>query len=173
MCSNSYRLERDHEWLGIAVEPSRQFEALKLNRKCCCLQTCISDKVETVTFVEDYLHGEHNHFSGIQKYADCHPQQGKHTSMSTETLAQVLRSQGAPKTIEYLSIDTEGSELMILSVFPFDEYMFRCITVEHNFVEPKRTQLHDLLVRNGYHRIELSATQWDDWYVHGSIMLER
>lgn len=38
-----------------------------------------------------------------------------------------------PKIIDYLSIDTEGSEFDILSNFNFKEFKFRIITCEHNF----------------------------------------
>jgi hypothetical protein len=34
----------------------------------------------------------------------------------TQTLPRVLREQGAPRFIDYLSLDTEGSELRILQV---------------------------------------------------------
>ena len=62
-----------------------------------------------------------------------------------------LRHHGAPKTIDYLSIDTEGSELEILSAFDFSAYHVRIITVEHNY-SPMRGKLHDLLTSNSFTR---------------------
>ena len=38
---------------------------------------------------------------------------------------------GAPSFIHYVSIDTEGSELEILSVFPFDLHVVGAFSVEH------------------------------------------
>lgn len=53
--------------------------------------------------------------------------------MVTRSLASVLREKGAPRVMDYLSLDTEGSEFAILSTFPFGEYAFRLMTIEHNF----------------------------------------
>jgi len=165
--SNSLRLERDFGWNGIAIEPSRQFEALQRNRKCCCLKECVGETEEEVVFLEDYLHGEHNHFSGMVKYADCHPQKGTEVHMTSRPLASLLRAQDVPNgVIDFLSLDTEGSELAILRAFPFSDYTIKAIAVEHNFVEPRRTEMRTLLESNGFKHIALSVSQWDDWYLH-------
>ena len=39
----------------------------------------------------------------------------------------------APKKIDYLTIDTQGSEFDILNTLNFDEYSFQVITCEHNY----------------------------------------
>jgi len=76
----------------------------------------------------------------------------------------LLGSSGAPTVIDYMSVDTEGSELEILGAFDFSRYDVRVITVEHNFTA-NRGSLHELLVRNGFSRKFESFSQWDDWYV--------
>eukprot|EP00164_Ancoracysta_twista_P002970 GFYU01003957.1.p1 GENE.GFYU01003957.1~~GFYU01003957.1.p1 ORF type:complete len:335 (-),score=52.34 GFYU01003957.1:118-1122(-) len=168
LINNTHRLEVQYGWTGIAVEPSRQFDALQRNRQCVCVKECLSDVVETVTFLEDYEHGEHNQFSGIQKYFDAHQVAGQTVEMRTKPLVDVLREHGAPHVIDFLSIDTEGSELVILSQFPFDQYRFHTIAVEHNYAEPKRTQMLALLKRHGYERVV--CAQWDDWFAHSSVL---
>ncbi len=77
----------------------------------------------------------------------------------------MLRSNNAPKIIDYLSIDTEGSEFDILNAFDFGEYSFRVITCEHNYTE-KRLLIHDLLKKNGYKRVFEEISLFDDWYVN-------
>ena len=62
--------------------------------------------------------------------------------------------------IDYLSIDTEGSELAILEGIDWSRYRFRCITVEHNFTE-QRQGIRKLLEAQGYRHRE---QQWDDWF---------
>ena len=47
--------------------------------------------------------------------------------------------------MDYLSLDTEGSELDILKAFPYQDFRFNCITVEHNFQERERAQILRLL----------------------------
>ena len=37
--------------------------------------------------------------------------------------------------IDYLSIDTEGSEFLILKNFDFQKHTIKLITVEHNYAE--------------------------------------
>jgi FkbM family methyltransferase len=85
-------------------------------------------------------------------------------TVQTVSLNDLLRHHGAPKTIDYLSIDTEGSELEILSAFDFSAYHVRIITVEHNH-SPMRGKLHDLLTSNGFTRAFEEFSDWDDWYL--------
>jgi hypothetical protein len=72
-----------------------------------------------------------------------------------------------PSKIQYLSLDTEGSEYEILSVFPFHKYTFGCITYEHNYEETKRSQVRQLLESQGY--IFDKQLEVDDCFVHSSV----
>ena len=76
----------------------------------------------------------------------------------------MLKKHKAPKEIDYLSIDTEGSEYEILSGFDFNEYDIKVITCEHNYGEI-REKIFDLLSANGYMRKLSKFSLWDDWYV--------
>ena len=87
--------------------------------------------------------------------------------MATISLLDVLDNANAPLFIEYMSLDTEGSELEILKNFDFRKYTFGLIDVEHNFVEPRRTEIKNLLLSNGY--IYIGGNQWDDMYKHSSV----
>lgn len=66
----------------------------------------------------------------------------------------MLRQHNAPAVMDYLSLDTEGSELDILKAFPYQDFRFNCITVEHNFQERERAQILRLLEANAYVRGE-------------------
>jgi len=70
-------------------------------------------------------------------------------------------------TLHYLSLDTEGSELEILKSVDFQKYIFGLIDVEHNYVEPRRSQIKNLLTSNGY--IYIRENRWDDCYKHQSM----
>jgi len=70
----------------------------------------------------------------------------------------------AHQKIDYLPIDTEGSELEILKGFDFDEFDISIIMCEHNFTE-KRAEIHGLLVDKGYRRKFVDYSMFDDWYV--------
>jgi hypothetical protein len=79
-------------------------------------------------------------------------------------LLDLLRSHNAPKFIEFLSIDTEGSEFEILEKFDFQSYRFGAICVEHNFADT-RGNINKLLLANGYVQVYENLSDFDDWYV--------
>jgi hypothetical protein len=81
-------------------------------------------------------------------------------TFSTVTLHDLLLQMRAPRDIDYISIDTEGSEFEILINFPFDEWRVRAFTIEHNFGR-QRERIRELMVANGY---SVTDAQWDDWF---------
>ena len=78
------------------------------------------------------------------------------------TLLDLLDKYEAPNFIEYISIDTEGSEYEILRVFDFTKYNFGLMHIEHNYEEPKRSLIKNLLLNNGYKYI--GSFKQDDFY---------
>ena len=80
------------------------------------------------------------------------------------SLNDLLQSNNAPREIDYLSIDTEGSEFEILNAVDFDYYRFRVITCEHNYTE-QREKSFQLLTSHGYQRKMQSVSGIDDWFV--------
>lgn len=55
------------------------------------------------------------------------------TNALTVDYKQLFRQCNAPKVIDYLSIDIEPTSLAALARFPFDEYDFKVLTIEHDF----------------------------------------
>lgn len=166
LLSNTYLLETQMGWQGICAEPNpKYFGRLQRNRRCRVSDACIGARTGEV--VEFVLAEE---FGGMaaDMDRDMHSQRrqaywsdsANRTRFTTESLHDLLTRLGAPRDIDYLSIDTEGSELSILSTFPFDRWNVRLITVEHNF-SSDREPIRALLERHGYRRTE---AQWDDWY---------
>ena len=86
------------------------------------------------------------------------------------SLNDLLEEYSAPDSIDYLSVDTEGSEYEILSAFDFDRRQIRVITVEHNYDGDQRNRLHGLLVERGFVRVLEDTSAWDDWYVNRSMV---
>jgi hypothetical protein len=82
----------------------------------------------------------------------------------------LLRAHSAPREIDYLSVDTEGSELEILQAFDFANYNIKIMTVEHNFVEPNRQEVFKLLSGEGFVRVFEPLSKFDDWYVKRSLL---
>ncbi|MDE4173691.1 FkbM family methyltransferase [Phaeobacter sp. PT47_59] len=161
--SNSYLLETEFGWNGILSEPARSWHAdLAANRGCQIDQRCVWSKSgETLRFTEA-PRGEN---SGVSSFVKTGRRlRGQSYDVTTISLNDLLEENKAPSHIDYLSVDTEGSELEILSAFDFSRWSFGCITVEHNY-QPNREGLYKLLTSNGYTRVMENISRFDDWYV--------
>ena len=170
--SNTYLLEKEFAWGGVLAEPAKCWHRdLKKNR-CSSIETsCVwRDSRSTLTFNE-FSQPE---FSTVEAYTniDYHKklelrEMNKSYNVETISLYDMLVKHKAPSKIDYLSIDTEGTEFEILSAFDFSKYSFEIITCEHNFT-PEREKILKLLSHNGYKRVYTEFSKFDDWYVKSS-----
>lgn len=165
--SNSYLMETRYDWNGILAEPGRIWhKQLKQNRRCRIDERCVwrvsGAHVEFNQVVEPELSTIHA-YSDTDRYRHSRTTGDKY-AVETISLNDLLRQHGAPAEIDYLSIDTEGSEFDILSAFDFDRYRINIVTCEHNFTEA-RDKICALLTSKGYVRKFLAFSQNDDWYV--------
>lgn len=165
--SNSYLLEKTYGWNGILAEPAKCWHTeLRANRDCIVETKCVWGKSgEQLEFNEVAAQelSTINAFSGTDGRTEDR-KNGNVYMVETISLNELLVSHGAPHEIDYLSVDTEGSELTILSNFDFSKYRINLITVEHNYTK-EREKIHDLLCHNGYKRVFEKFSSWDDWYV--------
>jgi FkbM family methyltransferase len=165
--SNTYLMEKEFGWKGVIAEPAQCWHNdLIKNRNCHIEHKCVwKDSSKTLTFNEVDMPG----LSTINSYSrnDGHSKdrkKGKTYDVKTISLVDLLIKYNAPNKIDYLSIDTEGSEFDILENFDFDRYSFNVITCEHNFT-PMREKIFDLLSKHGYKRKHQKLSKFDDWYV--------
>ena len=165
--SNTYLMEKEFGWSGILAEPASVWHTdLRANRKCNIETKCLwKDSNSILSFNEVAV----SELSTISSYSDSdsHKQvrkKGKSYKVNTISLNDLLKKYNAPKHIDYLSIDTEGSEYEILSNFDFSQNTFEVITCEHNYT-PSRERLHLLLTKQGYRRVFEDLSLFDDWYV--------
>jgi FkbM family methyltransferase len=148
--SNTYILERDYDWTGIVVEANPEYlPALRHNRKCLCVQSCVDATSGEIDFYcRGFLGGIIDHDTDNARHKrgaliDAH--RDRIVRLKTFSLQQLLEAHDAPPSIDYLSLDVEGAEHRILSTFPFDRFRFECLTVER----PTRA-IHALLQQAGY-----------------------
>ena len=165
--SNSFLLEKELGWSGILCEPSRSWhEDLKKNRSCTIEFRCVYSRTgEQIGFSENYI-GE---LSGITEFTgdDHHGLINRTTDsyqVETISLLDLLIEHNAPKHVDFLSVDTEGSEFEILNAFDFSRYFFGAICVEHNYLE-NRLKVKALLESNGYRQVYSELSEYDDWFV--------
>tara|TARA_B100000427_G_scaffold4405_1_gene4256 strand:- start:699 stop:1397 length:699 start_codon:yes stop_codon:yes gene_type:complete len=165
--SNSLKLEK-YGWNGIISEPSPYWINKIKNRKCLISTKAVfSESNVKLDFgsIEDFpgLSGLINHFEKDDN-AKLR-EKSKMAKVETITLNDLIE-QNAPNTkINYISIDTEGSEYEIIKNFNFKKYDVDIFTIEHNFLEKKRNAIFNLMIQNEYIRVFENLSQWDDWYI--------
>lgn len=165
--SNTYILEKNFGWSGILAEPGRRWrKALKAARDVAVDTRCVW---KTTGDQIDFNETDNGALSTIDAFSHVPPyakekQAGRVYAVETVSLNDLLDQHKAPDTIDYLSIDTEGSELEILGAFDFSRRRISVITCEHNHTS-NRAPIHDLLTANGFTRVYESISAIEDWYV--------
>lgn len=153
-CSNSLTFELNFEWTGLCVEPHPvAFKKLKENRTCVCLNHAVSDKNEEVSFI--VVEGYAEMLSGIAKHFDprhknrlagdveSHNDKAYKQIITAKTLQSILDENDLSE-VNYLSVDTEGSELAIMKGIDFNKTKIDLISLEVNFeLEPVNSAMKE------------------------------
>lgn len=134
--NNTYVLEKDFGWTGIAIEPNPKFyQDLIKNRECITENAVISNKRETVTMRIDngacggIVAEDTDNSLKVRAHA-LQSKKCKTIEMDAVLLEDILDKHNAPKEIDYWSLDIEGTEERVISSFNFEKYEFGCITIE-------------------------------------------
>lgn len=157
--NNTFFFEKNCNWTGICIEPIPIiFEKLIQNRNCCCIQGCAYNQTGVVNF--DYLTGWTEMLSGVSEdYNQKHLQRisnemkqygGKRKKLKVQsfTLEKIFRETKI-NYVDYLSIDTEGSELKVLQGINFDKVFIDIIQVEANYLEDS-VKVKNFLIHNNF-----------------------
>ena len=158
--SNTFILEKRYNWKGICIEANpKTYEKLVSNRQCRCIEACIDEVEGEVEFSANHLMG-----GIVAEDCDNSDSEGDFIRVKALRLDQILKDEGAPNVIDYLSIDIEGAEDRALLTFPFDDYQFNCITIER-----PSDSLRKVLSKNGYILIK-DMPDLDVFYIHESFV---
>lgn len=161
--SNTVRLERERDWTGLLIEPATPyFRELQKNRKAQLENVCLLDRETEVDFLEAGGHGGIPQFFSAQ-YA----QQGRATRKRAVPLQQLWEKHRLPARVDYLSLDTEGTELTILQALPWNRLSIGALTIEHNHHPELRDGLRELLRGHGY--VLCREVLVDDWWLHPDV----
>jgi len=157
--SNTLHLERALGWTGIAVEPHPDvFKKLQANRQCHLFNGCIGDQNGKLSFQAisgsaDELStlstvvnaGDEHHTALLDRMMAQYGGQKKIVEVECLTPASLLERFGIGP-IDYLSLDTEGFEMQILTAFDFDRFPVNVVDVENR----KGTAVFNLMRSRGY-----------------------
>jgi len=162
--SNTYLLEKYYNWTGILIEPSKTFYNKCINtRKCTVKNNLLLDReASKLKFYEKKV-GEFSHSEGFgNSLASDVIAEYDVKTLKFEEIFNDFKS--TPK-IDFLSIDTEGSEFEILQSIDFSRYRPLVICIEHNFHKANRIRYKKLLQHNGYKLKYSGISRWDSWFV--------
>lgn len=158
-------------WAGLCVDP---FPVGFEGRRCQLCQMAVAPPSNGKTrkfirvFTDKRDGGDVSYFSGFLDSIGTHwPLISEHCSyeeVQVTTIAPMAlyKLYRLPFYIEFLSLDTEGTELEILRALDLDLYRFGMIMVEHNG-GPSKGAIFDLLTGHGYRRF--AELVIDDIYI--------
>ena len=162
--SNTHLLEKELGWNGILAEPAKVWHRdLEANRNVEVSKAAVwSLSGANMKFLETSA----PELSTLKRFSgsDQHVRKGTTYEVETLTLMDLLLSMKAPPYIDFISIDTEGSEFEILKNFDFSKFSFGLLCIEHNYTSSRESVL-SLLQNNGYERILEDVSRWDGWFV--------
>jgi len=167
--SNSYLMEK-LGWEGIVAEPHPAYvNQLEKNRKCnISFDAVFSESGKQLEFKIFQGFPARSTLKEFERHDDVDNKDKrsnfKEVVVNTVTLTDLLAQHNTPKYINFISIDTEGSEYEILKAFEFSRYKFKCICVEYGD-EINRNLIYELLSKHGYQRKWEDLSDHDDWYV--------
>jgi FkbM family methyltransferase len=175
--SNSMLFERYYDWQGIVAEPNQRFHGEIASVRSCridhrAVYSCSGQGLEFKAV------GQHQGLSTLTEYVDNDKyavirrnSPGEVYNVKTVSLMDLLTEHRAPRHIDYISMDTEGSELDILAAFDFSKFDVKIWTIEHNFT-PARERIHDIMQQNNYRRVLSNMSSYDDWYIQRHLLQE-
>lgn len=149
--SNTFFMDACLGWSGVCVEANPGFlGALYKRRSCALVPTCVSDRDDKgVTFAL------HSGLSGVletNKNVEAWKKKGIQvpTIKQTCTTMASVASKHRIKTVDYLSLDVEGHELLVLKGFDWDNIIVNVMTIETT--PDSLPPIEDFLASKGYER---------------------
>lgn len=143
LSGNNTKYFEEIHWDGICIEPHpKVFKNLAANRTCRVENVAIWKEDTEIDFLA--VSGYPEMLSGIvESYDPRHRARVEREIVSMGGSSELVKvkalkfdSLGLPSKIDFLSVDTEGSELHILDNVDFSRYDIRVICVENNFMDP-------------------------------------
>jgi len=168
--NNTYFLERWCGWRGILFEANPGYhDHIRASRTMPLVSDVVFDRAgQTVPFRID-----NGMLGGVvsdetDNNAKTRPEEMQSADivrLPTTTLEIALDDHDAPRLIDFMSLDVEGAEYIILRGFDFDKYKFRCMAIERPTPE-----LDLLLDAQGYRQVQ--HLSYDVIYVHADFVAE-
>ncbi|CAJ1964949.1 unnamed protein product [Cylindrotheca closterium] len=160
--SNTLLLEKKG-WHGLCVEPNPMYWYRLAHRQCDVAAAFVGSRQDQNKVTVSLTNKE---FGGI---VGDGMDNKDHSKVETEqrytiSLKSIFDDFGVPKSIDYLSLDVEGAEELIMRDFPYESYTIHFLTVER----PK-PELQTILKSNGYQFVMMLIYWGETLWVHESV----
>lgn len=160
--SNTYLLEKEYGWSGICAECNPDVITDLIDNRNCSIETrAVMHKSDLK--VPFYSHREDKTLSGVAPFGyiendETGERKTAQYAIKTIDINTMLEEHNAPLDIDYISIDTEGTEMFVVSVFDFRKYNVKYWTIEVNGDQNAIDYLMRFFYYNGY---ESEVRDWD------------
>ena len=159
--SNTYVLENEYGWSGICAECNPETIPDLINNRNCSIEIRAlmhrnnlnvpfyshEDPTLSMVFMDGYMKNPNTK-------EILYPQH----IVKTVTINTMLEEHNAPTDIDYISIDTEGTELFIATIFDFVKYNVKYWTIEVNDNQIVADYLKTFFYCHGY---ETEQREWE------------
>lgn len=164
--SNTYALESSFDWNGLCIEPNPVYWTGLSYRKCHVVAAIVGNRtMEEIFFRYPRAKAPQGGILGeafdnkSDKFNEGHPR-------FTVSLLDIFEKFQVPAVIDYISLDIEGAEDLVMSSFPFERHKFNLMSVER-----PGPDLTNLLELNGYGLVK-SIKNVDTLWAHHSVLRE-
>jgi len=166
--SNTYLLETNG-WEGLCIEPNPIYwYGLASYRNCTVIGAFVGgQQKEDGKEVDVELPAGFNGVYGgiVGEKMDNKRAKKTNEKRNLISILTVFQETNVPKMIDYMSLDVEGAESIVMNEFPWDSYKFKFLTIER----PKQ-DLTSMLNTNSYVKV-LNVTDWGETlWVHKELV---
>jgi hypothetical protein len=187
LLSNTAALEQHYQWQGLCIEPNPMYWLnLTRQRMCQVVGAVVGSSSKSAL-------GDANSESSSRHQQEDQQQQpiyfrydaGDHGGIAadgfdngkrwqrhsqlayTVSLLEIFQRNHVPPVIDYLSLDVEGAESLILLNFPLDQYRIKIITAER-----LKGEIRVYLKQHGYEFVKRLSHWGESLWVHGDYKAE-
>lgn len=156
--SNTYFYEKELNWFGVLIEPSKQYKTLVktrsnkenflLNEACCSFK---NEGTDLDFYYSDLMTICDDPKNNLIPNAKSWSKNGEKFKKTGLALSNLLSKHNTPNHFNFFSLDVEGFEIEILNGIDFSKHSFDYILIEVKDID-KTTEL---LNRYNYKNIDL------------------
>lgn len=165
--SNTYFFEKHRGWTGLLCEPATIFhESIREKRSATLVTDAVYDRTGAEVEFREVIGKEELSTLAGQTITDSHDRSDARTyTVSTISFNDLYDRHLAGRPVDYLSIDTEGSELAIIRSIDLQRIDIAAISVEHNYDKEKHREIKDHLEQNGFIEVLEGVFEIDSMFI--------